>query len=145
MVEKEPLFGTADSPTLQVNIFCSVCSTREEWRAEKRGVRVAQVLEPVKGSSVPSQCPYTLRLEYLSNIGRWLLWVKTIRFFLYSMQLCQNKHFVSHFHYQVKNLKNYWNVYKKNYFPVTNQGTCSFLMQALKGSVIREVGGSSVN
>ena len=51
--------------------------------------------------------PYTLRLEYLSNIGRWLLWVKTIRFFLYSMQLCQNKHFVSHFHYQVKNMKNY--------------------------------------
>lgn len=30
MVEKEPLFGTADSPTLQVNICCSVCSTREE-------------------------------------------------------------------------------------------------------------------
>lgn len=47
----------------------------------------------------------TQRLEYLSIIGTWLLWVKAIRFFLYSMQLYHNKHFVSHFHYQVKNMK----------------------------------------
>lgn len=90
----------------QYILFCMFNKRRMKGREE--GCKgCAGCLSQSRALACHLSVPYTLRLEYLSNIGRWLLWVKTIRFFLYSMQLCQNKHFVSHFHYQVKNLKNY--------------------------------------